>query len=612
MKIGTPHSPGGHRAHDAASSSQAARTSAPREQGASGGMDNLPSRTSGEEAPAPRQKKSLPKRILNKAISCFTGAQADRTGNKAPEAPEAPKKAAEFGDLPVDLWPQIGMALRGSDTYQSVKDLTALASTSKAIREAIKGDERLAIDEPLRKIEQANSLVTATSPSLLKDENVLRALAPMVEFLSPASRSSLISAVSSPSVDPGSKARALAALGPAVAHLGAHGDELLAMARNLPAPVAVLALSGLAAGIGGLQPQQREALISDWTGRGEERDRALHLLGIVAGMPQMEPGLRDRVFDDVLGMTDEGCKARALRYLAPALPLFKPEQRDEFVSAVLAIGDDSMKATALSGIGRALGQLRTAQREDIVNVLSTLPAGRERARTLAGIGPGVDQLEEPQRRSVLVTLQGLSDEDKALALFGSRLAFEFGLDPAHDLPGLASGMSGFSTGERAEVVELALAIQQPQHRATALAGLGPVLDHLGKTDTARLLDDALQLPDPLHKGKAVSGLVAGIPHLQPAQREAVVRAALNIPSRSQRAETLAAMGPVLVHLEPGQRGRVVDAARGCDRGPEQLKAVLGLAAGKSQLNPDQLESLALAARAIRDQATQLAARISLI
>ena len=89
MKIGTPHSPGSRRAHDAASSSQATRTSASRQQGADGRLGDLPSRTSGEEAPAPRQKKSLPKRILNKAISCFTGAQADRTGNKAPEAPEA-------------------------------------------------------------------------------------------------------------------------------------------------------------------------------------------------------------------------------------------------------------------------------------------------------------------------------------------------------------------------------------------------------------------------------------------------------------------------------------------------------------------------------------------
>lgn len=288
-------------------------------------------------------------------------------------------------------------------------------------------------------------------PHSLSRTEAWAGLAASVEALNPEQKQALLTRALSLPNDTLDRECVVCTLAAGVAHLDP--DALSRLVDAILAMQSARAMAALGPALAHLPPEQQDQVLDAMADLDDE-GKAVAIAGLAAAWPSLAPARRGRMVDQVLGMDSGIHLAEAIGALGPHLKHLEEGRRDAVVERALhllghaaargAITQDPVLALA-AGLGAGMQALRDDQRGALVDAVAAMGPHRAVgkcdfhnlktiAAAIAGLASGQQHLSELQFKTLIEAADrleldvavaaglakncGRPDEIKAVAYFG--------------------------------------------------------------------------------------------------------------------------------------------------------------------------------------------------
>lgn len=539
----------------------------------------------GPQSRQPAQRPEQAASGSSSSLPVLDGTPATPEGRKEPSCCAA--QARTLGDLPVHTLDRIVNKVAEAPPYESGLALIALQRTCQAFRGSVKQSK----DASRRMMQislapKARELADQCCAGGWRNDPVI--CTPILALLHQTRRAALVDQLlCSGDIDPDSvedgemlwdeRVRAIENLVPQMRHLEPGVRAKVAAAATSISGDAphykAKAIAALGGGLAHLGEEQQIRLLAQAKALGCESQRAVALKGLSAGYEHLTHTVQEDLWAAVHSIRDPSHQCVALQGLCKHLRHL-PKRRDilfnqvmDFVRSNLVAGDRANAYKAVSSLAASLAHLRLDQKETLLTVVLQGGLLTWAVRELAaGLAAELQHLAPSGRKRLFDTCLQLAGRDEAQAI---QL--------------LAQGWVFLPPDQRHKVVDLVSSLKYETAKARAIGALGPHFAHLGEDQRAALVGQAVPL---LSKGLreyqegAIRALMKGLgtgfgalgQHLRDALFGAVmrmnpshgIRQANWIGERLRFAAAVSGIGPGLPYLNELQLLALIDATSSLD------------------------------------------------
>jgi hypothetical protein len=463
--------------------------------------------------------------------------QAPAVGPAPGRAPNGPRRLLDH--LPDG--PLRGIAAHLQDPLVMVRDINALASLSRTLRQALitvpQGDDVLRefhlLNHPTRAINRCLNELAALDPTQPVPNFV--GCGAILGMLTPAVRSKLVQGAIGKG-DLVLRGKAIAELAVGMADLSLEDrTRLVAATCRIPdgpgmdwdrARGTAVALAGLLEGQDNLDPDQCASLItvaSNLVVAGEGGFNAAVIAALGKAIRHLPADQREILVDRAINQPIEQDRSMALASLGAAMAAERSMNAGgRIVEAALLLGDEDARAFAVGHLAVGMGSMELGLRRRFVTVALGFTNELLNVEVACRLGAASEYLSHNERANLV----NRATAPETNPFHGAAANDHHQLSMSFRVCGLAAGMAHLTAPQCDALASTALNLSDVDDRADAIGALGLGLQHLSETRREELVVAALAFDNHQHCRmlSVITALGAGARHLDDDQRNRLIGA----------------------------------------------------------------------------------------